>query len=763
MTHVRLSAIRIVFASCLAFGACEAVQPIDAEVSCPAGSDCTIVVPPVTVFVPAAAIPAAGLDLTISSSTTAPTAPSLVPGSAWDIEPSGATFTPPAQVTVDYSGIALASVPGVLPRELGIYKVATGQWQLVPGSAVDTLAKTLKASISSLSTYGILGAPVATVTVTPAKDTLSPGATSQLTASVRDGSGTVLPQRTTTWASQASAVATVSGTGLVTAQGVGVTNIIATSEGVSGTAEITVVAGSPAVANFLVEAAGGGPIGTQTAGVPFNIRVTARDAGNNTVTSFTGTVNITSTGTLSAGGGTTAAFVNGVLASHSVTFRNTGSFTLTATRTGGTETGTSSSFTVNPGPLASFAVEAAGGGPIGTRAVNTPFNIRVTARDANNNTATAFTGTVNITSTGTLGAGGGTTAAFTAGVLASHSVTITNTGTFTITATRTGGTETGTSAPFTVATSASNEPPGMTPLLLVNGTTKDWGPAIDSYGGSWGDPTEGTGIPGVGTNGSFTRTTGAWSNDALAAQRITITDDAGNVVLRTIGVSNTTGTVFFSGNATGGTKVFTRNVSVVLDNGAPNGKAVQVDFWTGQGDGFAGAAFINGFSASYREFYIRTVFKYSANWQQHPSGTTKLFYYGITPQPTEFYPQGNGSEWTIRWRDQGGNDDDGVFVHPTTFPPGVYHTLEIHHVMESSDGANDGYVRIWLDGVELRDSWNNLTAGQKNGQLHTPQWSWENGGRLNGAQLGTFWGGTGGTKSQDDWMRWGEIYISGKP
>ena len=110
--------------------------------------------------------------------------------------------------------------------------------------------------------------------------------------------------------------------------------------------------------------------------------------------------------------------------------------------------------TVNPGVVANFLVESSGGGAIATQTAGSAFNIKVTARDANNNTVTGFAGTVNITSTGTLSSGGGTTAAFTAGVLASHSVTISNTGSFTITATKTGSSETGTSNAFTVNAAA---------------------------------------------------------------------------------------------------------------------------------------------------------------------------------------------------------------------------------------------------------------------------------------------------------------------
>ena len=151
-----------------------------------------------------------------------------------------------------------------------------------------------------------------------------------------------------------------------------------------------------ALDHFVVEAAGGGAIGTQTAAVAFNIQITAEDSNNNTMTFFDGagnTAEISSTGTLSAGSGTTATFTNGVLAHHSVTITNTGSFTITATDSSGglgtgAETGVSNSFTVDPGPLDHFLVEAAGGGAIGTQTAAIAFNIQVTAQDANNNTVT---------------------------------------------------------------------------------------------------------------------------------------------------------------------------------------------------------------------------------------------------------------------------------------------------------------------------------------------------------------------------------------
>jgi hypothetical protein len=237
----------------------------------------------------------------------------------------------------------------------------------------------------------------------------------------------------------------------VTITNTGSFTITATKPATGETGTSTAFTVNPgALSKFLVEASGGGAIGPQTAGTPFTIRLTAQDANNNTFTGFTGNVNITSTGTLSSGGGATASFSSGVLPSHSVTITNTGSFTITATKPATGETGSSNPFTVNTGVVAKFLVEALGGGAIGSQTAGTPFTIRLTAQDVNNNTATGFTGNVNITSTGTLSSGGGATASFSSGVLPSHSVTITNTGSFTIMATKPATGETGSSNPFTV-------------------------------------------------------------------------------------------------------------------------------------------------------------------------------------------------------------------------------------------------------------------------------------------------------------------------
>ena len=80
--------------------------------------------------------------------------------------------------------------------------------------------------------------PVATVTVSPVVVPIIQGGTQQLTATLRDGSGNALTDRTITWTSSNTTVATVNGTGLVTTVGSGTTTITAGSEGRSGASVI---------------------------------------------------------------------------------------------------------------------------------------------------------------------------------------------------------------------------------------------------------------------------------------------------------------------------------------------------------------------------------------------------------------------------------------------------------------------------------------------------------------------------------------------
>ena len=82
----------------------------------------------------------------------------------------------------------------------------------------------------------------ATVAVAPATVRLTElGATEQLTAEVRDQNGNAMAGATVTWSSGSAAMATVDGSGLVTAAGSGTTTITATAGEASGEAMVSVM------------------------------------------------------------------------------------------------------------------------------------------------------------------------------------------------------------------------------------------------------------------------------------------------------------------------------------------------------------------------------------------------------------------------------------------------------------------------------------------------------------------------------------------
>jgi uncharacterized protein YjdB len=93
---------------------------------------------------------------------------------------------------------------------------------------------------SGSSTITVTLVPVASVSVTPASAGINVGATQQLSATAKDASGNTLTGRTITWASDNTAAATVSSSGLVRGIAAGTAHVTATCESQSGSSTITV-------------------------------------------------------------------------------------------------------------------------------------------------------------------------------------------------------------------------------------------------------------------------------------------------------------------------------------------------------------------------------------------------------------------------------------------------------------------------------------------------------------------------------------------
>src|SRR5207237_8529899 len=98
--------------------------------------------------------------------------------------------------------VAYAATGGIISgAELYTAGQSAGTYQVIATQSGGTLASTAAVTISSV--------PVASVTVSPAAASLTAGATTQLTATPEDSSGTALTGRAVTWARRTRAVATV--------------------------------------------------------------------------------------------------------------------------------------------------------------------------------------------------------------------------------------------------------------------------------------------------------------------------------------------------------------------------------------------------------------------------------------------------------------------------------------------------------------------------------------------------------------------------
>ena len=106
-----------------------------------------------------------------------------------------------------------------------------------PGTATITATSEGRSGTAAVT---VTARPVSAVLVSPSPLSLAAGETQQLSATPVDDRGGELAGRPVSWTSENEGVATVSGSGEVTAVSPGTTRIVATSESASGAAEVTV-------------------------------------------------------------------------------------------------------------------------------------------------------------------------------------------------------------------------------------------------------------------------------------------------------------------------------------------------------------------------------------------------------------------------------------------------------------------------------------------------------------------------------------------
>jgi autotransporter-associated beta strand protein len=281
-----------------------------------------------------------------------------------------------------------------------------------------------------------------------------------------------------------------------------------------GTGEI-VPSGAAVPSKLAITSVNGGS--SPTAGTGFSVVVQAQNvygtvanvSSNTAVTislnTGSGTLGGTLTGTITAG--TSSVTISGV----TYTKAESG-VVLTATRTSGDNltAGNSSSFTVNPGALHHFAFAA-----IGTQTYASAFNVTITAQDANNNTVTSFTNTVDLSTTAST-ISPTVSASFSSGAR-TESVTVTLAGAGkTITATKSGGSETGTSASFTVSK--------VTLTGTANNTNRVYGAANPNFTASYSGFVNGDTVSVIQSTPSFSTSATSGSSVAGSPYSITVTN-----------------------------------------------------------------------------------------------------------------------------------------------------------------------------------------------------------------------------------------------
>ncbi|HYR97599.1 MAG TPA: Ig-like domain-containing protein, partial [Gemmatimonadales bacterium] len=297
-------------------------------------------------------------NVPVASVTVSPATASLTVGGTQQLiatpkDANGNALTGRA-VTWTSSNSGVASVSGS-----GLVGASTA------GAATVTATSEGQSGTGSIS---VSNPAVASVTVSPATASLTVGGTQQLTATAKDASGNPLTGRTITWTSSNSGVATVSGSGLVSASSTGSTVITATSEGQSGTATVTVTAAPAPVATVTLSPASA----TVAVGASQQFTATLRDASGNVLTGRTITWTSNNSGVATVSG-------SGLVGASS-----TGSTVITATSEGQSGTATVTVTPPAPAPVATVTLSPASA----TVAVGASQQFTATLRDASGNVLT---------------------------------------------------------------------------------------------------------------------------------------------------------------------------------------------------------------------------------------------------------------------------------------------------------------------------------------------------------------------------------------
>jgi len=207
---------------------------------------------------------------------------------------------------------------------------------LVTGVAVGTVTVTASSEGKAGSiNLAVTPPPVAAVTVNLSATQVTLGQSPKATATLKDASGNILTDRTINWTSSQTSIATVDASGAISSLSIGTTTITAISEGIAGSAALTVIP-VPVATVSVTLAASAIVIGQTT-----QATATTKDGNGNVLAGRVVTWS------------TSSAAVATVSSSGLVTGVSAGTSTITATSEGQSASATIS---VSPVPVASVSV-----------------------------------------------------------------------------------------------------------------------------------------------------------------------------------------------------------------------------------------------------------------------------------------------------------------------------------------------------------------------------------------------------------------------
>ena len=677
---------------------------------------------------------------------------------------------------------------------LGLVAGTTYEFQLVAFSGALN-ADAVFGDLSNLAQGGTkspTSAPVASVVVSPENTSVAVGSTQQYTAILTDANGDILSGRIITWVSSDTAVVIVASDGLVTGHVAGSATITATSEGVSGTAAVSVAATNPDTVTDLAVSGLTDSSATLTftevndgtgASASYFVRFAGAPISWGSATDVAqGTCKVPMAGTKI--GAKRSCTVVGLQASTAyefqlVAFRGTlnldavfgGLSNITHGETASTTSASVSSVAVSP-DSASVAVGStqqytatltdANGDTLSGRTITWASSNASVASVASNGLATGHV------------AGSATITATSEGVSGTVAVLVTSLNPGSVTGLAVSGiSDTSVTLSFTEVNDGTGLPASY--FVRFADAPISWGSATDVAQGTCKVPMAGTTI---GAKRSCT-VVGLKASTAYEFQLVpfrgTLNVDAVFGGLSNVANAFTTAgatvpppppsvaafpnepsgfTVIeetgWEGSTLGNwSRIFQSadkpvTIETVGDSPLGESKVLQIGFAAGhEGGGGTELRYDIPSTARPSELYVGFYIQVSADWQGHSSAINKMVYLSDgdanTFSATWYEMFGSGSNpldlYVVNQSSTGFHEN----VNQIVFQRGRWHRVEIYQ-------QQGGLVRVWVDGA--------LAIDRVSGSTRTTP--------FDGVVLSGIWGGIGDTKDHWDYMRFDRIRISGR-